>query len=106
MKLPRLALILALAVTATLFGQTVTESLVRIQCDPASGTAQAFFDKKVTVGDATYVSPGWTQVAWQIGSDKTVTVGDKTLTYAEVFLAVQAIANAEKAAQAAPPATP
>lgn len=100
MKLPRIAILLALALTATLFGQTVTESLVRIQCDPASGTAQAFFDKKVTVGDSTFTSPAWTQVSWQIGSDKTVTVGEKTYTYAEVFLAVQAIAAAEKAAQA------
>lgn len=83
----------ALAVAAD--APSVTETLKRIQCDPETTQVQAFFEKKITVDGQTFVQP-WTQVSWATGSTKTVTVGDKTYTYAEVLAAVVAIANQEK----------
>lgn len=83
---------------------TVTESLVRIQCDPASGQVQAFFEKTVTIDGQSFRQP-WTSVSWATGSDKTVTVDGKTYTYAEVMAAVVAIANQENTPAPAP-ATP
>lgn len=77
----------------------VTETLVRIQTDPASGIAQAYFEKTVTIDGIAYRQP-WQEVSWALGADKSVTVGDKTLTYAEVFAAVQAIAQQERVAAA------
>ena len=84
---------------------TTTEQLVRIQTDPATGRVQAFFEKSVTIEGVSYKQP-WTEVSWAIGADKMVTVGEKTYTYAEVLAAAQAIAEQEKAAQAAPPLEP
>ena len=83
---------------------TVSESLVRIQCDPAGGQVQAFFEKTVTIDGQSFRQP-WTSVSWATGSDKTVTVDGKTYTYAEVMAAVVAIANQENTPAPAP-ATP
>lgn len=84
------------SVTAFAAGEpVVTEALVRIQTDPASGRAQAFFEKTVTIDGVAYAQP-WQEVSWDLGAERTVTVGDKTLTYAEVFAAVQAIALQER----------
>lgn len=83
---------------------TVSESLVRIQCDPAGGQVQAFFEKTVTIDGQSFRQP-WTSVSWATGSDKTVTVDGKTYTYAEVMAAVVAIANQENKPAPAP-ATP
>lgn len=90
----------ALVVTSALFAQTVTEALMRVQCDPATGSAQAFFQKTVTIDGQQYQQP-WTSVAWSTGSAKSVTVGGQTLTYAQVMSFVVAIANQENT-QAAP----
>lgn len=83
---------------------TISESLVRIQCDPAGGQVQAFFEKTVTIDGQAFRQP-WTSVSWATGSDKTVTVDGKTYTYAEVMAAVVAIANQENTPAPAP-ATP
>lgn len=81
---------------------TVSESLVRIQCDPASGQVQAFFEKTVTIEGQSFRQP-WTSVSWTTGSDKTVTVDGKTYSYAEVVAAVVAIANQENTPPAVTP---
>jgi hypothetical protein len=77
----------------------ITTTLQRIQTDPQgeSPVATAFFEKKTTIDGQVFVSP-WTQVTWPLLSDKTVTVGGKTYTYAEVSAAVTAIAHQELAA--------
>lgn len=76
---------------------TIETSLARIQTDPASGVASAFFEQKTTVDDQVFLS-SWTQVSWSLtDEDKSVTVGNLTLTYAQVSAAVVAIAYAEKA---------
>jgi hypothetical protein len=74
----------------------ITTTLQRIQTDPQGEApiATAFFEKKTTIDGQTYVAP-WTQVTWPLLSDKTVTVGDLTLTYAQVSAAVTAIAYQE-----------
>lgn len=92
------AIITVLAFLALGAGEpVVTESLVRIQTDPASGRAQAFFEKTVTIDGVDYRQP-WQEVSWELGAEKTVIVGEHTYTYAEVFAAVQAIAAQERAA--------
>lgn len=78
---------------------SVSESLQRIQCDIPSGRAQAFFEKSTTVNGQTFKSP-WTEVSWQTGAAKSVTVNGTTYTYAEVMAAIVAIAEKEKAEQA------
>jgi hypothetical protein len=77
----------------------ITTTLQRIQTDPQgeSPVATAFFEKKTTIDGQVFVSP-WTQVTWPLLSDKTVTVGGKTYSYAEVSAAVTAIAHQELAA--------
>jgi hypothetical protein len=77
----------------------VTTTLQRIQTDPQgeSPIATAFFEKKTTIDGQVFVSP-WTTVTWPLLSDKTVTVGGKTYSYAEVSAAVTAIAHQELAA--------
>jgi hypothetical protein len=74
----------------------ITTTLQRIQTDPQGEApiATAFFEKKTIIDGQTYVAP-WTQVTWPLKSDKTVTVGDLTLTYAQVSAAVTAIAYQE-----------
>ncbi len=90
------ALITVLAFLALGAGEpVVTEALVRIQTDPASGRAQAFFERTVTIDGVAYAQP-WQEVSWDLGAEKTVTVGEQTYTYAEVFAAVQAIAQQER----------
>jgi len=102
----RFALFLAVVgLAAAASDPTVSESLVRIQCDPASGQVQAFFEKVVTVEGQSFRQP-WTQVSWPTGSDKTVTVDGKTYTYAEVMAAVVAIANQENQPAPAPAPAP
>ena len=74
----------------------ITTTLQRIQTDPQGDApiATAFFEKKTIIDGQTYVAP-WTQVTWPLLSDKTVTVGELTLTYAQVSAAVTAIAYQE-----------
>jgi hypothetical protein len=71
----------------------ITTTLQRIQTDPQGEApiATAYFEKKTIIDGQTYVAP-WTQVTWPLLSDKTVPVGDLTLTYAQVSAAVTAIA--------------
>ena len=77
----------------------ITTTLQRIQTDPQGEApiATAYFEKKTIIDGQTYVAP-WTQVTWPLKSDKTVTVGDLTLTYAQVSAAVTAIAYQENGA--------
>ena len=74
----------------------VVTTLQRIQTDPQGEApiATAYFEKKTIIDGQTYVAP-WTQVTWPLLSDKTVTVGELTLTYAQVSAAVTAIAYQE-----------
>jgi hypothetical protein len=80
----------------------ITTTLQRIQTDPQGEApiATAFFEKKTIIDGQTYVAP-WTQVTWPLLSDKTVTVGELTLTYAQVSAAVTAIAYQENGAATA-----
>ena len=80
----------------------ITTTLQRIQTDPQGEApiATAYFEKKTIIDGQTYVAP-WTQVTWPLKSDKTVTVGDLTLTYAQVSAAVTAIAYQENGAATA-----
>jgi hypothetical protein len=80
----------------------ITTTLQRIQTDPQGEApiATAYFEKKTIIDGQTYVAP-WTQVTWPLLSDKTVTVGELTLTYAQVSAAVTAIAYQENAAASA-----
>jgi hypothetical protein len=77
----------------------ITTTLQRVQTDPQGEApiATAFFEKKTIIDGQTYVAP-WTQVTWPLLSDKTVTVGKLTLTYAQVSAAVTAIAYQENGA--------
>lgn len=77
-------------------------ALVRIQAEVSTGDVTAFFEKSVVVEGVTYKQP-WESVSWN-SSDKTVKVGTKTMTYAEVMQFVAAIAAQEKAAKDNPPA--
>lgn len=81
----------------------VDTSLVRIQTDPqgANAVASAFFRNAVTVDGVTYESP-WTQVSWPILSEETVTLGDLTLSYAQVSAFVTAVAYQVRANANAP----
>lgn len=83
---------------------TVTEQLVRIQSEVSTGDVTAFFEKSVTLDGTTFRQP-WEPVSWN-ASDKTVTVGDLTLSYAQVMGLVVAIAMQERAAQTAPAPAP
>ncbi len=76
----------------------IITTLQRIQTDPQGEApiATAFFEKKTIIDGQTYVAP-WTQVTWPLRSDKTITIGELTLTYAEVSAFVVAIAEQEKA---------
>jgi hypothetical protein len=80
----------------------ITTTLQRIQTDPQGEApiATAFFEKKTIIDGQTYVAP-WTQVTWPLKSDKTVTVGELTLTYAQVSAAVTAIAYQENGSASA-----
>jgi hypothetical protein len=80
----------------------ITTTLQRIQTDPQGEApiATAFFEKKTVIDGQTYVAP-WTQVTWPLLSDKTVTVGELTLTYAQVSAAVTAIAYQENGSASA-----
>jgi hypothetical protein len=95
----------ALAFGAQLFAQSstpvVSEQLVRIHAEVPTGDVTALFARTVTVAGVTYRPPLET-VAWN-ASEKTVTVGQRTLTYAEVMQFVVAIALQERVAQINPP---
>ena len=101
----RLLLILAgLTAFALLAGQSaapvVTESLQRVQTDPASGQVSAFYQKTVVMADGTQFQQAWSQTTWALNSATpvTITLADGTTaqtTRAAVFSAVVAIANAE-----------
>lgn len=106
MKYLRPILLIAVLLVGTAFAQTITEQLVRIQTDPASGRVQAYFARTVEIGGTVSPLEGWREVSWSIGAEKSVTVAGKTYTYSEVFAAVQAIALQEKAEQSAPPPSP
>jgi hypothetical protein len=75
---------------------TVETSLARIQTDPATGVAQAFFEQKTTFNGLEFQAP-WTNVTWSLEDpDKFVEVDGIRLTYAQVSRAVVAIAYQEK----------
>lgn len=82
----------------------VTDTLERIQCDPASLRASAFFEKKTVIDDQVYTQP-WAEVTWPIDSAKTVTYTFEgaryTQSYAQTMAAVSAIARQERDEQAA-----
>lgn len=98
----------ALALGAQLFAQSPapapTEALVRIQSEVSTGDVTAFFEKSVEVNGTKFRQP-WESVSWN-ASQKTVTVGERTLTYAEVMQLVVAIALQERAEQINPPPSP
>ena len=75
-----------------------TETLRRIQTDPAIGTVSAYFEKSVTVDGVTYAQP-WQSVTWALAADKTVTASGRTYSYSEIFSAVLAVAKQERELQ-------
>lgn len=96
----KLLLFLALsALCSAAVAPVVTDTLMRIQCDPDSGKAQAFFQKTITMDTQEYAQP-WEEVQWTTGSTRTVTYtyGGQSYTqpYAQVMAAVVAIANQER----------
>jgi len=101
MKKLRLLFLLPLALFAAA-APTVTETLVRIQTDVATGRAEAYYEKAVTVDGVTYRQP-WTQYSWAIGGSEPVTItladgSTATTTRAHILTAVRAIADEVKAA--------
>ena len=99
MKNKLLLAFLFIVVAAFAAAPAITDALMRIQCDPASGSAQAFFQKTTIVDGQTFVSP-WETVVWQVGSTRTITYSfngqSYTQPYAQVLTAVEAIANQER----------
>lgn len=83
---------------------SISEQLVRIQSEVSSGDVTAFFEKSVTVEGTTFRQP-WESVSWN-ASEKTVTVGDQTMTYSKVMQFVVTIAMQERAAATAPAPEP
>lgn len=80
----------------------IETSLARIQTDPTSGAAQAFFEQKTTINDQVFLSP-WTSVTWALAdADKFVEVDGIKLSYAQVSQGVVAIAYQEKALSEVP----
>lgn len=80
--------------------------LSRIQTDPTTGTATAFFESRTVADGIVFVSP-WTNVSWPIAvEDQTVEVDGITLTYYQVSQAVTAIAYQAKALADATPEPP
>ena len=80
---------------------TIEQYLFRIQCDPNASndpTSTAFFGEKTTVGDKVFKDDLASSVSWRLLADTEVTVGELTLTYAQVSAFVTAIAYQEKAA--------
>lgn len=77
----------------------ITETLVRIQTDPASGHVQAFFEQTTPINGKPVKVGDWIEVSWDIAANKTVTSNGKTYSYGEVLAAVQAIAQQERAEQ-------
>lgn len=101
-KLLIIAGLLAFASVASAAEPVTSTALVRIQAEVSTGDVTAFFEKSVTFDGVTYKQP-WESVSWN-ASDKTVKVGTKTMTYAEVMQFVAAIAVQEKALKDNPPA--
>lgn len=77
----------------------IETKLARIQTDPPTGAATAFFTEKTTINGETFVSPSWKSVNWPLTSQETVTLDGLTLSYAEVSAFVVAIADRELAKQ-------
>jgi hypothetical protein len=76
--------------------------LYRIQTDPSASAdpvATAFFGERATVEGQVFDRPIASQVSWPLGSGDTVTVGELTLTYAQVSAFVVAIAHQVRAEQ-------
>ena len=69
-------------------------TLVRIQTDPATGTATAFFERTITIDGTVAKHPdGWQSVTWSLGGNTTTTLDGITLTDAQVMQFVVAIAE-------------
>lgn len=105
MKTRILALLfLAATLCAAASAPAWVATLVRIQADPASGNAQAYFSRTMEVaGVGTVVHPdGWQQVSWSLGGNTTTTIGNVTLTDAQVFQFVAAIAERRRVESAQP----
>ena len=103
MKTLRLLCLLpfALLLLSAASAPTVTETLVRIQTDPATGRVQAYYEKSITVDGVTYRQP-WTQYSWAIGGSEPVTItladgSTATTTRAHLLTAVRAVADEVKA---------
>lgn len=78
-------------------------SLVRIQTDPASGVATAYFERTITVDGTVAKHPdGWQAVTWPLGGNSTTTLNGITLTDAQVMAFVVAIAERRRAEAAQP----
>ncbi len=96
----KVLLFLALAGALLAASPAITDTLKRVQFYPETGKIVAEFESSALVNGQTLVVPGpWSQVSWQAGANKTVTVGERTYTYAEVSAAVLAIVAQEKSAQ-------
>jgi hypothetical protein len=100
-KLLLLVSLLALCSVTSAAEPVSSTALVRIQAEVSTGDVTAFFEKSVTVEGVTYKQP-WESVGWN-ASDKTVKVGEATMTYSQVMQFVAAIAAQEYAAKLAPP---
>jgi hypothetical protein len=87
-------LFLAVSLAGAASAPTWTATLVRIQTDPSSGIATAYFERTVTVGDTVAKHPdGWQSVSWSLGGNATTTLSGVTLTDAQVMQFVVAIAE-------------
>ncbi len=109
MKTRILALLfLAVSLCGAASAPTWVASLVTVQADPRTGIAEAFFARTMQVeGVGTVAHPqGWQRVSWSLGSTATTTIGDITLTDAQVFQFVAAIAERRRAEADAPPPAP
>lgn len=96
-------LLLAVSLCGAASAPVWTASLVRIQTDPASGIATAYFERTVVVGDTVAKHPdGWQAVSWPLGGNSTTTLNGVTLTDAQVMQFVVAIAERRRLEVAAP----
>lgn len=94
-----LSFVLFAAVASAASAPVVTDTLVRIQCDPASTVATAFFQKTTVVEGQSFTTP-LEPVNWEVGSQRPITYTyngqSYTVPYAQVMAAVVAIANQER----------
>jgi len=76
----------------------ITTQLARIQTDPNSGVnpiATAFFSNSTEVDGIKFEAP-WSSVSWPLAAETEITLGDVTMTYAQVSAFVVAIAYQEQ----------